>query len=50
MLSVASIWTTPTTGIKTKKSASTLTTFCGVSGGFEDAMRQERSLYADFPG
>ncbi len=33
---------------KNEKSASTLTTFCGVSGGFEDAMRQERSLYADF--
>ncbi|WP_300938948.1 TonB-dependent receptor [Bacteroides acidifaciens] len=32
---------------KNEKSASTLTTFCGVSGGFEDAMRQERSLYAD---
>ena len=44
----ASIWTTPTTGNKNEKSASTLTTFCGVSGGFEDAMRQERSLYADF--
>ena len=33
---------------KNEKSASTLTTLCGVSGGFEDAMRQERSLYADF--
>lgn len=27
--------------------ASTLTTFCGINGGLEDAMRQERSLYAD---
>lgn len=27
--------------------ASTLKTFCGVNGGLEDAMRQERSLYAD---
>lgn len=30
-----------------KKYASTKTTFCGVSGGYEDEMRQERSLYAD---
>lgn len=27
--------------------ASTLTTFCGINGGLEDAMRQERSIYAD---
>lgn len=27
--------------------ASTLKTFCGINGGLEDAMRQERSLYAD---
>lgn len=34
----------------TEKYASTLTTFCGVNGGFEDEMRQERSLYADVLG
>mgnify|MGYP002233149873 FL=1 len=33
-----------------EKSASTLTTFCGVSGGLKDVMRQERSLYADVLG
>ena len=33
-----------------EKSASTLTTFCGLSGGLKDAMRQERSLYADVLG
>ena len=32
---------------KTEKYASTLATFCSVNGGFEDAMRQERSLYTD---
>ena len=35
---------------RNEKSASTLTTFCGVNGGLEDAMRQERSLYADVLG
>lgn len=30
-----------------EKSASTLTTFCGLAGGLKDVMRQERSLYAD---
>lgn len=35
---------------RSEKSASTLTTFCGVNGGLEDAMRQERSLYADVLG
>ena len=30
-----------------KMHASTLTTFCSVNGGYEDAMRQERSLYLD---
>ena len=33
-----------------EKSASTLTTFCGVNGGLKDGMRQERSLYADVLG
>lgn len=33
-----------------EKYASTLTTFCGLNGGLEDAMRQERSLYADVLG
>lgn len=33
-----------------EKAASTLTTFCGVNGGLKDAMRQERSLYADVLG
>lgn len=35
---------------RSEKSASTLTTFCGVNGGLEDAMRQERSIYADVLG
>lgn len=35
---------------QTQKHASTLKTFCDVNGGFEDAMRQERSLYADVLG
>lgn len=35
---------------KTKKYATTLTTFSGINGGYEDAMRQERSLYADVLG
>lgn len=30
--------------------ASTLTTFCGLNGGLEDAMRQERALYLDLLG
>ena len=35
---------------RSEKSASTLTTFCGGNGGLEDAMRQERSIYADVLG
>ena len=35
---------------RSEKSASTLTTFCSVNGGLEDAMRQERSIYADVLG
>lgn len=35
---------------RSEKSASTLTTFCGLNGGLEDAMRQERSIYADVLG
>lgn len=35
---------------RSEKSASTLTTFCGMNGGLEDAMRQERSIYADVLG
>lgn len=35
---------------RSEKSASTLTTFCGVNGGLEDAMHQERSIYADVLG
>lgn len=35
---------------RSEKSASTLTTFCGVNGGLEDAMRQERLIYADVLG
>jgi TonB-linked SusC/RagA family outer membrane protein len=31
----------------TKKYASTLTTFAGLNGGYQDEMRQERSLYMD---
>ncbi len=30
-----------------KKYASTLTTFCGVNGGYQDEMQQSRSVYAD---
>ncbi len=32
---------------KNKKYASTLTTFCGLNGGYQDTMIQERSLYMD---
>lgn len=35
---------------RSEKSASTLTTFCSMNGGLEDAMRQERSIYADVLG
>lgn len=35
---------------RNEKYATTLTTFCGINGGLEDAMRQERSLYMDVLG
>lgn len=32
---------------RVSKHASTLTTFCGINGGYEDRMIQDRSIYAD---